>query len=297
MSTTLPPPPSCPGPPPAPPPIAALKEPAPLSSKLSPAALRGVSNTTTVSLPPEQALGEAAQRAARFQPSLAQGAWSIFCSHVPPARLQEGPQCGLVALSLAAATRGLTCTPGEVQELAIKRGFSLQGEMFSASDMADLSKELVGGGEVMTINLVHDAVWLVNVLAQGRQLLAPYDCAANHSPCLEGGKKAHWALVCGFAWKAEECKGTPLDLAPGWFWRDEVPDPSELMGEVMLLARQSKSLVLGLWDREELVQSCLNLKAINPKRGEECKYVIPEGGIEAGLAGKMVLLHPLKRSN
>jgi len=122
-----------------------------MSKKLSPPpeALHGVNNVTIVRLPPDQALGEAAVRAARFQQSLAQGSWCIFCPHVPPARLQVGPQCGLVALSLAAATRGLTCTPGEVQELAIKRGFSLQGEMFSASDMANLSKEVLGGGELM----------------------------------------------------------------------------------------------------------------------------------------------------
>jgi len=61
----------------------------------------------------------------------------------------------------------------------------------------------------------------------------------------------------------------------------------------MLVARQSKSLVLCLWDRDELVESCLNLKAFRQKRGEEeVKYVIPEGGVEAGLAGKMVLLPP-----
>ena len=63
--------------------------------------------------------------------------------------------------------------------------------------------------------------------------------------------------------------------------------------EVMLVARQSKSLVLGLWDRDELVESSLNLKNFYPKRGkEEDKFVIPEGGVEAGLAGKMVLLPP-----
>ena len=150
----------------------------------------------------------------------------------------------------------------------------------------------------MSINLLFDKDWLVNVLDEGRQLLIPYDCAANHSPCLEGGKKAHWALVAGIAWQQvadASCKGTPLDLAPGWSWQDhEVPAPSEITDEVMLIARQSKSLVLGLWDRKELVESCLNLKAISPKRGEEeDKYVIPEGGVEAGLAGKMVLLPPL----
>ena len=169
----------------------------------------------------------------------------------------------------------------------------MQGEMFSASDMADLSKEVLGGGELMSITLLLDKDWLVKVLSEGGQLLIPYDCAANHSPCLEGGKKAHWALVVGIAWQAAAVckKGTLLDLAPGWSWQDQAPAPSEVADKVMLLARQSKSLVLGLWDREELVESCLNLKAISPKRGEEeDKYVIPEGGVEAGLAGKMVLL-------
>ena len=275
-----PPPSSCQGPPPPPP--------------APPASLRGGSNTTTVRLPPDQALGEAAVRAVRFQQSRAQGSWCIFCPRVPPARLQVGPQCGLVALSLAAATRGLTCTTEEVQELAIKRGFSSQGEMFSASDMADLSKEVLGGGELMAISSLLDKAWLVSVLAEGRHLLVPYDCGANHSPCLEGGKRAHWALVVGLACRpAAFCKGTPLDLASGWSWQGEPPAPSEMTDEVMLVARQSKSLVLGLWDRDELVESCLNLKDFYPKRGkEEDKFVIPEGGVEAGLAGKMVLLPP-----
>ena len=86
-----------------------------------------------------------------------------------------------------------------MQELAVKRGFSLQGEMFSAANMADLSQEVLGGGELMAITSLYDKDWLVNVLAEGRHLLVPYDCGANHSPCLEGGKRAHWALVVGLA--------------------------------------------------------------------------------------------------
>merc|ERR1719278_1106403 len=100
---------SCAGGPPPPPPPQRQPPPANnlpkgssnIPTKLSPAALHGVTNTTTVKLPPEQALGEAVARAARFEPSLAQGSWCVYCPHVPPARLQEG----LVALSLAAATR------------------------------------------------------------------------------------------------------------------------------------------------------------------------------------------------
>ena len=63
--------------------------------------------------------------------------------------------------------------------------------------------------------------------------------------------------------------------------------------------------MLGIWDPEELVQSNNNLVEIDIKR-EEGKYVvsndrgyhnlvidnlqIPEGGIQAGLCGRMVLI-------
>ena len=228
---------------------------------------------------------------------LAQGPWFVYCPHVPPARLQEGPQCGLVALSLAAATRGLCSTPGEIQDLAIKKGFSARGEMFSAADMSELSREVLGGGELLSISSLLDNDWLVKIFTAGKQLLIPYDCAANHSPCLEGGRKAHWALVVGFAWQPVGFNfgGTPLDLAPGWQKTSEAHDPSKISGKVMLVARQSKSLVLGLWERGDLVESCINLKTFHPKKGEEdMKYVLPQGGVEAGLAGKMVLLPAVK---
>merc|ERR1719220_2546779 len=162
--------------------------------------------------------------------------------------LQEGPQCGLVALSLAAATRSLCSTPGEIQDLAIKKGFSARGEMFSAADMSELSREVLGGGDLLSISSLLDNDWMVKIFTEGKQLLIPYDCAANHSSSLEGGRKAHWALVVGFAWQTvgSSSGGSPLDLAPGWLTMCEAPDSSDTSGKVMLVARQSKSLVLGL---------------------------------------------------
>ena len=70
--------------------------------------------------------------------------------------------------------------------------------------------------------------------------------------------------------------------------------------------RQSKSTVLGIWEPGELVNSNNNLLEVDFKR-EDGEYVvrekgrvitainyfyfqIPEGGIEAGLCGRMVLL-------
>ena len=50
--------------------------------------------------------------------------WNVFCPVVPPARLQSGPQCGMVALALAASVRGRTVSPANIQALAVQRGFT-----------------------------------------------------------------------------------------------------------------------------------------------------------------------------
>ena len=79
-------------------------------------------------------------------------------------------------------------------------------------------------------------------------------------------------------------------------WRDSVSAS----------CRQSKSTVLGIWEPGELVNSNNNLLEVDFKR-EDGEYVVrerghvitvinpfyfqlPEGGIEAGLCGRMVLL-------
>ncbi|XP_028642368.1 UPF0692 protein C19orf54-like, partial [Grammomys surdaster] len=58
--------------------------------------------------------------------------WILFCADVP-SLIQEGPQCGLVALWMAGA---LLSTPGSVSldrlvQVAKERGYTAQGEMFS----------------------------------------------------------------------------------------------------------------------------------------------------------------------
>ena len=92
-----------------------------------------------------------------------------------------------------------------------------------------------------------------------------------------------------------------------------IPDKEKLgrliagnTAKLLLLARQSKSLVLGLWDKEELVSSNNNLKTMDCKR-ELSEFMviafkrndfyftkfdcqIPGGGVEGGLCGRMVLI-------
>lgn len=63
-----------------------------------------------------------------------------------------------------------------------------------------------------------------------------------------------------------------------------------------LYARQGKSRYLALWSYEELELSNNNLKEFDPKRAADgTKYVLPEGGVQAGLSGKIILLNMIHR--
>lgn len=58
--------------------------------------------------------------------------WILFCADVP-SLIQEGPQCGLVALWMAGT---LLAPPSGIPlerlvEMAMERGYTAQGEMFS----------------------------------------------------------------------------------------------------------------------------------------------------------------------
>merc|ERR1719369_2487362 len=114
--------PPCPPPPPVPPtpptplpttlPTAPPQPPSPhlscpapplppsLPTKISPAGLRGLSNSSTVLSSLTQSLVQAVDRATKFQPSLSGKTFLCYYHHTMP-RLQEGPQCGLVALAMA----------------------------------------------------------------------------------------------------------------------------------------------------------------------------------------------------
>ena len=59
--------------------------------------------------------------------------------------------------------------------------------------------------------------------------------------------------------------------------------------EVLVVARQPKSCQVAVWPLASLAASCANLRSLAEKR-RDGSYVIPEGGIEAGLCGQFVLL-------
>ena len=78
------------------------------------------------------------------------------------------------------------------------RGFTLQGEMFSATSLASLAREVLGVEvKLETADRLLDTVWLLEVLQSGGLVVLPYDCAPDSSVCLAGGHRAHWGVITG----------------------------------------------------------------------------------------------------
>lgn len=70
------------------------------------------------------------------------------------------------------------------------------------------------------------------------------------------------------------------------------PITSTSAAEVYILAKQGKSLRYQLWSLDSVAQSNRQLRMMDPLRANDgSQYVVPEGGVEAGLAGQAVLLH------
>ncbi|KAL4238911.1 hypothetical protein ACF0H5_003618 [Mactra antiquata] len=113
--------------------------------------------------------------------------------------IQNGPQCGIVALAMANSILQCDVTVEQLTEASQKHGFSTQGEMFSAVNLEKMSSEAYGcKTSVLDIRDVGGKWEFLNCLARGDMLLVPYDPDKNYVPVLKKGHKAHWALVTGF---------------------------------------------------------------------------------------------------
>ena len=112
----------------------------------------------------------------------------------------------------------------------------------------------------------------------------PYDIGKDQYPSLNKGRSAHHCLVFGFAFATEndvsELKKIRQDLylsknrnfTPEKFW---------------LLVRQSKSKRIFLYEPQSLIESNEQLSECGRDQRD---FIIPEGGIEKGLAGIILRL-------
>ncbi|XP_052008840.1 UPF0692 protein C19orf54 homolog [Xyrauchen texanus] len=240
------------------------------------------------------------QRESSFRKDLQ---WLLFNKYVP-SLIQDGPQCGLVALWMAThlLQPPKMVSMETVTQAARDKGYTAQGEMFSASDMTKLADEvcacrvqrLSGGmmGDNTAVILKH--------LTGGQPILIPYDEDFNHEPCLRNGHKAHWAVVSGILLGVRQgcvdSKRFPTDVTLPWLHLSQngasISWPTDGIEDMFVLAKQGKSLRYQLWKFETIAQSNAQLKEMDPQRASDgtC-YVLPPGGVQEGLAGQMVLLH------
>lgn len=180
--------------------------------------------------------------------------------------IQEGPQCGLVALAM--------CTREPSKEIVQKiyldaktNNFTYNGEMFSAIDMLELSKNCLPN-HIELYEGVLFSEHIIQFLFNGGLMLVPYDSDKNHSPCNLKGHKAHWAVISGII---------------------------ETSNNIFIFAKHGKSGNLTFWELSALSKSNAQLIEFSPDRKlTDIEYKLPDGGLSgtSGLQNKSILLYP-----
>ncbi|KAG8226468.1 hypothetical protein J437_LFUL009778 [Ladona fulva] len=223
--------------------------------------------------------------------------------------LQDGPTCGLAALSMASSCRDRMVYVNRILKYTKLRGYSNNGEMFSVEYLADIAKTLIGFEIEVLEKGLENQEYVLNQIMNGALLLIPYDADFNHTPCKKNGHRAHWAVICGLLLEghlngqlsAESCQSNSKFNCVQYLPDKDTFVPQNLLNicevnQVYLLARQGKSVHPGVWSYKELKDSNENLIEFDPIRAESnISYILPPEGVEGGLKGKAVLIKGLKQ--
>ncbi|XP_028694223.2 actin maturation protease isoform X4 [Macaca mulatta] len=138
----------------------------------------------------------------------------------------------------------------------------------------------------------------------GRDVLSTsYDEDFNHEPCQRKGHKAHWAVSAGvlLGVRAVPSLGYTEDPELRGLFHPVLGTPCQppslpeegSPGAVYLLSKQGKSWHYQLWDYDQVRDSNLQLTDFSPSRATDGRvYVVPVGGVRAGLCGQALLLTP-----
>ncbi|XP_073497596.1 actin maturation protease [Phyllobates terribilis] len=222
--------------------------------------------------------------------------WLLYNQHIP-SLIQEGPQCGLVALWMAGGvlSNNHEVTLDYIVQVATSRGYTVHGEMFSADNMSRLAEEVFGCHcELLTGGMEgENRERILAHLTAGLPVLIPYDEDFNHEPCQRDGHRAHWAVISGVLLGMQKGSFDPDPDVPGLFLPP--PGASTLhtgdIEQCYLIAKQGKSRRHQLWEYGSVSRSNNQLLHLDPKRTCDGNvYVVPAGGVQAGLCGKTLLL-------
>ncbi|CAF4788133.1 unnamed protein product, partial [Rotaria sp. Silwood1] len=171
-----------------------------------------------------------------------------------PSILQDGPQCGLVALAMAMNIHSYNITVQNIFEKAKELLYTIQGELFDARIIPNLCKQF---NLKATLHQWTNITDLIECLKSNYVCLVPYDSDANHEPCLKKGYRAHWLLVHGYLQEITISSSNNYDL---------------------ILVQHGKSKNLGAFSLLDLFQSNGQLIETDPKRRIESDYCVPQDG-------------------
>ncbi|CAF1034887.1 unnamed protein product [Adineta ricciae] len=166
--------------------------------------------------------------------------------------LQEGPQCGIVALAMAMNNHSCNVKVQSIFEKAKELLYTIQGELFDARVIPHLCEQF---NLTATVHQWAKVTDLVDCLQSGCICLVPYDSDANHEPCLKKGHRAHWLLVHGYLKELTSSPSNEYDL---------------------VLVQHGKSKFLGAFSMLDLFQSNGQLVDIDPKRRIDSEYCLPK---------------------
>lgn len=96
--------------------------------------------------------------------------------------IQNGPQCGLVALAMIKNETDKD-TVKELMKLAIQKNYTYNGEIFSAQDMCDLAKEALPNRTVELYNGNLNDNKIKEFILNNGVMLVPYPLERNLSKC------------------------------------------------------------------------------------------------------------------
>ncbi|GIY39188.1 UPF0692 protein C19orf54 homolog [Caerostris extrusa] len=209
--------------------------------------------------------------------------------------IQEGPCCGIVALSMASQFFNKIVSPSEILIAAKALNFTKSGEMFSAYNMAKLASSLISCEASVINNL--SPYEILNHIADGWPVLIPYDADKNHVPCLNNGRNAHWAILCGICFSVSDEANLLLDTCNAIDKTSNIYNltcktlTKHLLNNaerVCIYAYQGKSKRLAAWQLDTLLESNKNLFEATKKYSHD-DMIIPSNGL-LELNDKAVLL-------
>uniref|UniRef100_A0A1I7ZGZ1 Protein DETOXIFICATION n=1 Tax=Steinernema glaseri TaxID=37863 RepID=A0A1I7ZGZ1_9BILA len=132
--------------------------------------------------------------------------------------LQNGPQCGLVALINGFRLLGEDrCSVDGAFKAAKELEFTYNGEMFSPFWLADLANIICETISAHVIDFPPSSKLVTIANCESEAILIPYDCEKNGEPGLFDGHKSHWCVIIGSLvvspkyYGLEECREFPFD--------------------------------------------------------------------------------------